>query len=40
MKEKLYQLFFTWKQDARDDDDMNEDAKLLMTEEEKLEKEK
>jgi len=40
MKEKLYQLFFTWKQETDDDQDLNEDNKLLLTEEEKAEKEK
>ena len=39
MKKKLYQLFFLWKQES-DDQDMNEDAKILMTEEDKMEKDK
>ena len=39
MKKKLYQLFFKWKQDS-EEQDMNEDAKILMTEEDRLEKDK
>ena len=40
MKDKLYQLFFKWRQESEDMQDINRDDSKLMTEEDKLEKDK